>query len=121
RAPDSVQSATASSAASYVCKTPVQSVTRPFGTLLRAIVATVDEHGLKRRYLMGHKRDVTSFFRHLSGQSFSSESAEALRERLLKYEDRLFTFIEHDGVPWNNNNAENAVKQFAYYREDVTG
>jgi hypothetical protein len=24
-------------------------------------------------------------------------------------------------VPWNNNNAENAVKQFAYYREVVTG
>ena len=24
-------------------------------------------------------------------------------------------------MPWNNNNAENAIKQFAYYREETTG
>jgi hypothetical protein len=24
-------------------------------------------------------------------------------------------------VPWNNNNAENAIKQFAYYRESRSG
>jgi hypothetical protein len=29
----------------------------------------------------------------------------------------LFTFLKYDGVPWNNNNAEYAIKQFAYYRE----
>lgn len=47
--------------------------------------------------------------------------AEALRGRLLKYQNELFTFIHHDGVPWNNNNAENAIKQFAYYREGTVG
>src|SRR5262249_7674324 len=31
--------------------------------------------------------------------------------------DKLFTFIRHDGVPWNNNNAENAIRRFAYYRD----
>ena len=36
-------------------------------------------------------------------------------------EDKLFTFLGHDGVPWNNNNAENAIKRFAYYREDTIG
>jgi hypothetical protein len=44
-----------------------------------------------------------------------------LRERLLKYQDKLFTFLRYDGVPWNNNNAENAIKRFAYYREDTVG
>jgi hypothetical protein len=29
--------------------------------------------------------------------------------------------VGHDGVPWNNNNAENAIKQFAYYREETSG
>jgi hypothetical protein len=29
----------------------------------------------------------------------------------------LFTFLRYDGVPWNNNNAEHAVKKFAAYRE----
>jgi hypothetical protein len=99
----------------------LQSVTRPFGTLLRAIVATVDEHGLKKRHLQRHKQGVSTFFRQLMGQSFHSDAAEALRERLLKNRDKLFTFIEYDGVPWNNNNAENAIKRFAYYREDTAG
>jgi hypothetical protein len=96
-------------------------VTQPFGTLLRAIVSTVDEHGLKQRHLRKHERDVENYFRLLSAQSFRSEAAEALQSRLAKYRDKLFTFIHHDGVPWNNNNAENAIKRFAYYREDTAG
>jgi hypothetical protein len=43
--------------------------------------------------------------------------ADGYRKRLLKYRDKLFTFLDHDGVPWNNNNAEHAVKGFAYYRQ----
>lgn len=99
----------------------LQLVTRPFGTLLRAIVATVDAHGLKRSHLKRHEREVADYFQVLSGQLFRSEAAEALRKRLLKYQDKLFTFLHHDGVPWNNNNAENAIKRFAYYREDTDG
>src|SRR5262249_58442569 len=57
----------------------------------------------------------------LSERPFHSEAAEALRQRLLKYKDKLFTFIEHDGVPWNNNNAEHAIKAFARYREYAEG
>ena len=34
-----------------------------------------------------------------------------------KYSDKLFTFLDHDGVPWNNNNAENAIKRFASRRK----
>jgi predicted RecB family nuclease len=99
----------------------LQSITRPFGSILRAVVATVDEHGLKRRYLKKHKQDVAGYFRHLSERSLRSEAAELLRKRLMKYQNKLFTFIDHDGVPWNNNNAENAIKRFAYYREETTG
>ena len=57
----------------------------------------------------------------LSHQAFRSGSAQALRDRLLKNKDALFTFIDYDGVPWNNNNAENAIKRFAYYREGTVG
>ena len=99
----------------------LKSVTGPFGTLLRAIIATVDEHGLKRRHLRKHKRDVSAYFGGLSEQTFHSAAAEELRKRLLKHRDKLFTFLDHDGVPWNNNNAENAIKRFAYYREDTKG
>ncbi len=99
----------------------LQLVTHPFGKLLRSIIGTVDEHGLKKRYLHRHEREIARFFQQLHAQSFRSEAAESLRERLLKYKDKLFTFIGYDGVPWNNNNAENAIKRFAYYREDTVG
>jgi hypothetical protein len=81
----------------------------------------VDKHGLKRRALQQHQGDVDDFFEALAGRTFASEAAEALQERMLNYRDKLFTFIDHDGVPWNNNNAENAVKRFAYYREVTNG
>jgi predicted RecB family nuclease len=99
----------------------LRSVTRPFGVLLREIVATIDQHGLKRRHLKKHDHDVAHFFESLVALSCRSDAAEALRQRLLKNRDKLFTFIQYDGVPWNNNNAENAIKHFAYYREGRDG
>jgi hypothetical protein len=33
----------------------------------------------------------------------------------------MFTFLEQDGVPWNNNNAEHAIKRFAKYRRMADG
>jgi hypothetical protein len=101
--------------------TELQSITGPFGTLLREIVVDIDRHGLKHHYLGKHKRGVDEYFQSLATRTFRSEAAEALRDRLVKYRDKLFTFLGHDGVPWNNNDAENAVRQFAYYRDGNTG
>jgi hypothetical protein len=33
----------------------------------------------------------------------------------------MFTFLEFDNVPWNNNNAEHAVKSFALLRRVIDG
>jgi hypothetical protein len=99
----------------------LKSVTVSFGRLLRAIVTTIDQNGLKRRHLGMHRRSVSDFFGSLTGQSFRSEAAEDLRRRLLRNRDELFTFLEYDGVPWNNNNAENAIRQFGYYRDRTAG
>jgi hypothetical protein len=30
-------------------------------------------------------------------------------------------FLDHDGVPWNNNNAEHAIKAFARLRNSIGG
>ena len=97
----------------------LQSITMPFGALLRSIVETVDAHGLQRRHLERHSGAVSRFFQGLAGRAYESDASKALQERLLRNRDRLFTFIHHDGVPWNNNLAENAIKQFGYYRDDV--
>jgi hypothetical protein len=99
----------------------LKSLASVFGKLLREIVVTVDCHGLKKRHLGRHKRGVDDFFDWLTGAEYRSEVAEGYRKRLLKYPDKLFTFIDYDGVPWNNNNAEHAVKKFAYYREIADG
>jgi hypothetical protein len=84
------------------------------------IMATVDQYGLRQRHLGKHQRDVARFFRSIAGQPYRSEVAEGYRRRLLQYREKLFTFLDYDGVPWNNN-AEHAVKKFAYYREMADG
>ena len=99
----------------------LQAIAQGFGSLLRRVVATVDEHGLKRRYLIRHQRDVATFFEALSTTTCRSEAARALQKRLVKYRDKLFAFIHRDGIPWNNSVAENAIKHFARYRTSTAG
>jgi predicted RecB family nuclease len=97
----------------------LQSITVPFGALLRSIVVTIDEHGLKRKYLKSHAWAVAAFFDALAERIYESDASQALQERLLRNRERLFTFLQHDGVSWNNNLAENAIKRVSDYREDV--
>jgi predicted RecB family nuclease len=92
-----------------------------FGKLLRSIVATIDKYGLKKHHLHKHKAEVARFFRALEHRVHRSELAEGYQKRLLRNEGKLFTFLDHDGVPWNNNNAEHAVKAFASYRRITDG
>jgi predicted RecB family nuclease len=99
----------------------LQSVTREFGVILRTIVETIEQKGLRRAAMRQHNRQVSAFFADIEKRFFRSDPAEAIRARLLKYRDKLFTFMQHDDVPWNNNNAENAIKRFAYYRERTDG
>jgi predicted RecB family nuclease len=92
-----------------------------FGQLLRGIMATVDRVGLKASYLSKYKPEVKAFMNVLTVKAFESEIAGQYGKRILKYQSKLFTFLEHDGVPWNNNNAEHAVKYFAKYRRLTNG
>jgi hypothetical protein len=96
-------------------------IIRRFGQLLRSIVATIDRFGLKTRFLRKHLTRVSRFFRHLEKSSWNSEAALKCSERLEKNRGKLFTFLEHDGVPWNNNNAEHAIKAFAALRDVMRG
>ena len=49
------------------------------------------------------------------------QTALACRDRFEKNRDKLFTFLNFDGVPWNNNNAEHAIKAFARLRDVIEG
>jgi hypothetical protein len=67
-----------------------------FGSLLRRIIATIDQYGLKRRHLGKHEKDVNRFFQAIAGNTLRSQVAESYRQRLLKSRDKLFTFLEYD-------------------------
>lgn len=92
-----------------------------FSALMQGIVGTIDRHGLKAHFLGKHKRDVERFYaRHVDVED-GSAAASQFRKRLARCRPKLFTFLDHDGVPWNNNNAENAVKRFVSRRKAMGG
>jgi hypothetical protein len=93
-----------------------------FATLLRTIIETVDKFGLKRRHLRKHKRAVTQFLDSVASADFSSQLAIKYKKRFQKkIGEKMFTFLDHNGVPWNNTNAEHATKRFAKYRRQADG
>jgi predicted RecB family nuclease len=94
----------------------LKQVAQRFVGILKPMIDTIDAHGLKCHFLHKHKKEADSFFRYLAKAPFPSELAQHYQKRMLKYREKLFTFLDHDGVPWNNNNAEVAIKLFAARR-----
>lgn len=92
-----------------------------FARLLKPMVETVDRFGLKVRFLRKHKVFVENFYKRLSKRDYQSEIVVKYKKRFEKNRDNLFTFLNFDGVPWNNNNAEHAVKAFALLRNVIGG
>jgi transposase IS66 family protein len=94
---------------------------KDFSAIMQPIVKTVDRFGLKARFLRKHKRDVERFFFQTANSDFQSEVVIKYQRRFEKNQDRLFTFLDFDGTPWNNNNAEHAIKSFALLRNVIRG
>ena len=101
--------------------TELRNIAAEFGSLLREIIQTVDHYGLKSRHLRKHKRVVSRFLDSVVSKDYSSELATKYKKRFQKSGAKMFTFLDHDGVAWNNNNAEHAIKRFAKFRRDGEG
>jgi hypothetical protein len=99
----------------------LKQITLAFAVLLKPMVESIDRYGLKSRFLKKHLPSVKRFYRQMSESNLQSERAAKVKERLEKNRDKLFTFLSYDGVPWNNNNAEHAVKPFAALRQIIGG
>jgi hypothetical protein len=97
----------------------LKEIARRFGTLLRDIVETIDSHGLKARSLAKHKKAAVGFVERVVAMNCGAEAGLALQKRIEKNRDKLFTFLDYDGVPWNNNNAEHAVRAFTRLRNAI--
>ena len=92
-----------------------------FAGLLKPMVETVARRGLKKRFLKKHRSAVQRFYNRLADCPITSDAAEKLVGRLQKNRYKMFTFLDFDDVPWNNNNAEHAVKAFASVRRVIEG
>ena len=92
-----------------------------FSKLLRKIVESVDKHGLQKVYLERHVKDTDAFYKDFIDHIYTSELAAKYAKRFKRHWEQLWTFLHYDGVPWNNNNAEAAVKAFAQHRRGVKG
>jgi predicted RecB family nuclease len=90
-----------------------------FTALLKPVVETIDRFGLKARFLKKHKVEVARFYERLLTHEYKTELARKTQDRFRKNQGKLFTFLDHDNVPWNNNNAEHAIKAFAALRDVI--
>jgi predicted RecB family nuclease len=98
----------------------LKEIARRFGVLLREIVGTIDTYGLKARHLRKHRKPAAGFIDHVGAMKCTTEPGIALKKRIEKNKEKLFTFLEYDGIPWNNNNAEHAVRSFTRIRNMMT-
>jgi hypothetical protein len=108
-----------------LCKRPfneeMKEVAQEFARLVKPMIESVDRFGLKAHHLRKHKSSVDRFYDTLSKQNYQTEVAAGYKKRFEKNRDKLFTFLDHDGVPWNNNNAEHAIKALVRLRNRIGG
>jgi predicted RecB family nuclease len=87
-------------------------------SLLVPMVEAIDRFGLRAWHLRKFNKDVERFYnKNITGREYRSEAAEVYRKRFERYRDSLFTFLNQDGIPWENNMAERAIRQLAVQRK----
>jgi Transposase IS66 family len=86
--------------------------------LLVPILAAVDRFGLKARHLRKFEKDVEHFYeRNIIGKEPTSDLVVKYQKRFQRYRASLFLFLTQDGIPWENNMAERAIRQLAVQRK----
>jgi predicted RecB family nuclease len=101
----------------YPFNEELKDIGREFTLLLKSIIETIDQFGLKSKFLRRHKPFVEDFYEQLSYCDYKTDVAVYYKERFDKNQNKLFTFLDYDDVPWNNNNAEHTIKAFARLRK----
>jgi len=87
-------------------------------SLLVPILTEVDRYGLKAWHLRKSLKDVERFYdKHIIGREYTSEPVRTFQKRFDRYRESLFTFLTQDGIPWENNMAERAIRQLAVQRK----
>jgi len=103
-------------------KSPFDSELEVFAVAVQAllvpILVEVDRYGLKAWHLRKYLKDVLRFYdKHVIAKEYTSEPARTYQKRFERYRESLFTFLTQDGIPWENNMAERAIRQLAVQRK----
>ena len=99
----------------------LKQMVKAFGELVKRIVQEIERRGLKKHFIGKYLHDVKRFYREFVRRDYQTPAALSCVERFERNRDKLFTFLKYDGVPWNNNNAEHAMKAFARLRDVIEG
>jgi hypothetical protein len=89
--------------------------------LIVPIMEAIQKYGLKNRHLNKFRKRVERFYlSSITERSYKSEFCLKYQERFRRYKESLFTFLEHDGIPWHNNPAEGALRHINL-QENISG
>ncbi|GJM01487.1 MAG: hypothetical protein DHS20C07_31660 [Methyloligella sp.] len=88
------------------------------GALITPILQAIEKYGLKIRHLRKFRSNVNGFYeKFINNKVYSSGAAQIFQKRFVKYREKLFVFLDIDGIPWNNNAAERALRHLAVQRK----
>jgi predicted RecB family nuclease len=91
---------------------------REVRNLVMPIFETVERYGVKRCHLERFLKPVDQFYESaILGRAYSSEYVLKYQKRFERYREELFLFLQQDGLPWNNNMGERAIRQLAVQRK----
>jgi predicted RecB family nuclease len=77
----------------------------------------VYKYGLKKYHLGKHLKSVDTFYKRTVANGSKCELISTYCKRFERYRKSLFVFLEIDGIPWNNNMAERAIRHLAIQRK----
>lgn len=79
--------------------------------LIVPIMEAVQKYGANKRHLNRFMKQVDQFYMNtILDKEYKSELTNKYQKRFIKYRDSLFSFLQHDGIPWHNNTAERALR-----------
>ena len=88
--------------------------------LIVPMLEAVDKYGLKRRNLGKFSKSIERFYNKIiNNRNYESEITQKYQKRFERYRDSLFMFLQEDGIPWNNNMAERAIRELAVQRKII--
>jgi hypothetical protein len=86
--------------------------------LIIPIMECIQQYGLSKKHLQRFKHDVEQFYKDtIVNKYYKSDLALKYQKRFIRYRESLFTFLDHEGIPWHNNTAEGAIRSIAKQRD----